>query len=42
MQIRPSSEGEHSPFVPIIIDVAIGQLFEHGYAKVAARYFQAA
>ncbi len=35
-------KGEHSLFVPIIVDVAIGQLFEHGYAKEAARYFQAA
>jgi len=27
---------EHSLFVPIIINVAVGQLFEHGYAKEAA------
>jgi len=33
---------EHSPFVTIIIDVATGWLFENGYAKEAARYFQTA
>jgi len=31
---------EHSPFVTI--NVAIGQLFEDGYAKEAARYFETA
>jgi len=30
------------PFVTIIIDVATGWLFEDGYAKEAARYFQTA
>jgi len=34
--------GEHFPFVTIIIDVATGWLFEDGYAKEAARYFQTA
>jgi len=34
--------GEHSPFVPVTIDVVIGWLFEDGYAKEAARYFQTA
>jgi len=33
---------EHSPFVTITIEVAIGWLFEDGYAKEAARYFQIA
>jgi len=33
---------EHSPFVTIIIVVATGWLFEDGYAKEAARYFQTA
>jgi len=33
---------EHSPFVTITINVAIGWLFEDGYAKEAARYFQTA
>jgi len=34
---------EHSPFVTITIEVAIGWLlFEDGYAKESARYFQIA
>jgi len=33
---------EHSQFVTITINVATGWLFEHGYAKEAARYFQTA
>jgi len=33
---------EHSPFVTITINAAIEQLFEHGYAKEAARYFETA
>jgi len=33
---------EHSPFVTITINVAIGWLFEDGYAKEAARYFETA
>ena len=32
---RYRRRGEHSQFVPII-DVVVGQLFEHGYAKEAA------
>jgi len=36
------AQGEHSPFVTITINVATGWLFEHGYAKEAARYFQTA
>ncbi len=35
-------EREHSPFASITIDAAVGWLFEHGYAKESARYFQAA
>jgi len=34
--------GEHSPFVTITINVATRWLFEDGYAKEAARYFQTA
>jgi len=37
-----SAAREHSPFVTITIEVAIGWLFEDGYAKEAARYFQTA
>jgi len=33
---------EHSPFVTIIIDVTTGWVFENGYAKEAARYFETA
>jgi len=33
---------EHSPFVTLTIDVATGWLFEDGYAKESARYFQTA
>jgi len=33
---------EHSPFVTITVNVATGWLFEDGYAKEAARYFQTA
>jgi len=36
------SQREHSPLVTITIDVTTGWLFEDGYAKEAARYFQTA
>jgi len=39
---KNNQQGVHFPFVTITIDVAIGWLFEDGYAKVAARYFQTA
>jgi len=41
--VEPSKTArEPSPFVTITIEVAIGWLFEDGYAKEAARYFQTA
>jgi len=39
---RRGGEGEHSPFVAITINLATWWIFEHGYAKEAARYFQTA
>ncbi len=33
---------EHSQFVPMAVEAAIGWLFEHGNAKEFAIYFQAA
>jgi len=42
LRMKSIPHGEHSPFVPIALNAAVGWLFEHGYAKEYARYFQSA
>jgi len=41
-RVLSPGEMDHSPFVPMALNVVVGRLFEHDYAKESARYLEAA